>query len=103
MELAMRDDTENFLASLKLNEPPLPMTAPLRAVWHGLRAEWDLAHEIVQVEDDRESAWVHAWLHRIEGDLPNARYWYGRARKQMPAGTTQEEGAAIAAALLYSV
>ncbi|MDQ0394376.1 hypothetical protein [Labrys monachus] len=98
----MKDRAANFLASLRFEEPPAPMTAPLRAIWHGLRGEWDSAHEIVQAGSDQDSAWVHAWLHRVEGDLSNARYWYGRAQKQMPAGTTGEEGEAIAAALLQT-
>ena len=96
----MKDDVANFLASLQLKEPPASFTAPLQAIWHGLRGEWDLAHELVQAGPDRDSAWVHAWLHRIEGDFSNARYWYGRAGKEMPAVATGEEGAAMAAALL---
>jgi hypothetical protein len=93
-------DASDFLASLNQAEPPSSATPPLQALWHGLRGEWDRAHEIVQAGSDRDSALVHAWLHRIEGDLSNARYWYGRAGEQMQSGDTREEGCAIAAALL---
>jgi hypothetical protein len=80
--------------------PPADATPQLRALWHGLRGEWDAAHGIVQALEDKEAAWVHGWLHRIEGDLGNAGYWYRRAGKPMGSGDTGAEGRAIAAALL---
>jgi hypothetical protein len=98
----MAADISDFIASVKREEPPTPISPPLLAIWHGLRGEWDRAHSIVQAGDDRESDWVHAWLHRIEGDLSNARYWYSRAGRTMPAGSTQEEGAAIAGTFLQA-
>ena len=67
-------------ASIASEPPPLAMPM-LRAVWHGLRGDWEAAHELAQAQDDAEGAWVHAWLHRIEGDLGNADYWYRRARR----------------------
>lgn len=85
-----------FESSLEAATPPPGATPPLRALWHGLRGNWHVAHEIVQAEDDRDSAWVHAWLHRVEGDLANARYWYGRAGKPVARGETRAEGLAIA-------
>ena len=74
----------------------------LKAVWHGLREEWDAAHEIAQADDSPEGAWVHAWLHRIEGDLANAGYWYRRAHRPVAASDTAAEGREIAAVLLGS-
>jgi hypothetical protein len=56
----------------------------LRAVWHGLRGDWHAAHELAQAQDDADGAWVHAWLHRIEGDLGNADYWYRHAHRHAP-------------------
>ena len=57
----------------RLQDRDDPPAAPLlRALWLGLRGEWDAAHEIVQADDGAAAAWVHAWLHRIEGDAPNA-------------------------------
>lgn len=89
----------SFESSLSATAPPALATAPLRALWHGLRGEWNAAHEIVQAEDDRDSAWVHAWLHRVEGDLGNADYWYARAGKPADRGETRTEGLTIASAL----
>lgn len=81
--------------------PPAEAKPALRAVWHGLRGEWEVAHGIVQAhEGEADAAWVHAWLHRIEGDIGNAGYWYRRAGKPMARGDTDAEGRAIAAALL---
>ncbi|MBR0667333.1 hypothetical protein GXW71_23450 [Roseomonas hellenica] len=78
-------------------EPP---AAPLlRALWLGLRGEWTAAHEIAQAHDDANAAWVHAWLHRIEGDESNAAYWYRRAGKEVGQGSTDAEGEAIARTL----
>ena len=89
----------SFESSLSATTPPVQATSPLRALWHGLRGEWNIAHQIVQTEDDRDSAWVHAWLHRVEGDLGNAGYWYSRAGKPLARGDTRREGLTIASAL----
>jgi len=92
----------SFEASLDAPAPPADANPPLRALWHGLRGDWKAAHEIVQAEDDRESAWVHAWLHRVEGDLANAGYWYGRARRPIAGGETRAEALAIASEIQKS-
>ena len=95
----MADPYSAFVLSLDHDVPSV--AAPmLRAVWHGLRGEWDAAHELAQAQDDAEGAWVHAWLHRIEGDLPNSGYWYRRARRPAQHGDTREEGLEIARTLL---
>jgi len=96
------DPIDAFVLSLDLEEPPPLATAMLRAVWHGLRGDWDAAHELAQAQDDADGAWVHAWLHRIEGDLGNADYWYRRARRQARRDDTREEGLAIARELIRS-
>lgn len=88
-----------FEASLDAGTPPVDASPPLLALWHGLRGDWQGAHEIVQAQDDRDSAWVHAWLHRVEGDLANADYWYRRAGRPAASGDTPAEGFAIARAL----
>lgn len=96
----MNAEVTAFLDSLETDAAP-PAAAPLlRAVWHGLHADWQAAHRIAQDDASAEGAWVHAWLHRIEGDLANARYWYRRARRNVAEGDTREEGKAIAAFLL---
>ena len=79
--------------------PPTDATPMQRAVWHGLRGDWDAAHELAQAHDDVEAAWVHAWLHRIEGDLGNADYWYRRAGRPSRRDDTRAEGLEIARAL----
>lgn len=88
-----------FVRSLEDEAPP-SLTPMQRAVWHGLRGDWEAAHELAQAQDDAEGAWVHAWLHRIEGDLGNADYWYRRAGRAPQRGDTRAEGLDIAAALL---
>lgn len=89
-----------FLDSLKTASPPATASPLQRAVWYGLRGEWDAAHGIAQDDDSSDGAWVHGWLHRIEGDLDNAGYWYRRARRPAGEGDPGEEGRAIAAVLL---
>lgn len=70
---------EEFIASTKRDARPPQVAAALQALWHDARGDWDRAHQIAQDVSDRSGAWVHAYLHRKEGDLPNARYWYARA------------------------
>ncbi len=91
-------DIEDFEASRSGDAPPL--SPPLLAMWHAGRGEWDAAHRIVQAEDDTDSAWVHAYLHRRQGELGNARYWYRRAGRDEPAESPEQEGRAITLALL---
>lgn len=91
-------DIEHFEASLSGDAPPL--SPPLLALWHASRDEWDAAHRLVQAEGDADSAWVHAWLHRRQGDLGNARYWYRRAGRDEPAESPERERGAILRALL---
>ena len=78
-------------------EPPEP--APQAALWWAARGDWDLAHAVAQADDGADAAWVHAYLHRVEGDLDNAAYWYRRAGRPVATGPLEPEWAAIAAAL----
>jgi len=80
--------------------PPACLTGPVLALWWDARGDWTRAHEAAQVGEDADSAWVHAYLHRREGDLANADYWYRRAGRRRPAEPLEAEWAAIAAALL---
>jgi hypothetical protein len=96
----MNAEVAAFVDSLKTGTPPAVAVPLLRAVWYGLRGEWEAAHQIAQDDTSAEGAWVHAWLHRIEGDLDNARYWYGRARREVAEGDLRDEGKTIAAFLL---
>jgi hypothetical protein len=89
----------SFLASIQSGDPP-PPSAPLRALRLDARGDWDGAHKCVDVREDKDSCWVHAYLHRKEGDLSNARYWYARAGRPLCEGPLEEEWREIAAALL---
>jgi len=93
------DAIQSFVASLQHDEPPPSATPMLRAVWHGLRGDWHAAHELAQAQDDAEGAWVHAWLHRIEGDRGNADYWYRRAGRPSRTDDVRDEGLEIARAI----
>lgn len=66
-----------------LTETSIPpgLSTPLQALWHEAKGDWKKAHHLVQDESSSAAAWVHAHLHRKEGDLSNARYWYSRAGK----------------------
>jgi hypothetical protein len=96
----MNAEVDAFLDSVSTGTPPVAATPLLRAVWHGMRGEWEAAHHIAQDDASVEGAWVHAWLHRIEGDTANARYWYRRAQRNVAEGDLREEGKTIAAFLL---
>jgi len=70
---------DNFSNSLSDNQPPSSVSAYLQALWYDGKGDWEQAHEIIQDIEDAKAAWVHAYLHRKEGDNGNARYWYNRA------------------------
>jgi hypothetical protein len=94
-------DLPTFTASLRGDSAPAGLDQPLTALWHAARGEWDAAHRIVQRrEGDPPHDWVHAHLHRVEGDLGNAGYWYRRAGKPVARGDLDAERDAIVAALL---
>ena len=92
-------DIEAFRSSLSAPEPPA-LSPALRALWLDARGNWDGAHEAAQAGEGGAGDWVHAYLHRKEGDAGNAAYWYRRARKPVCKASLDEEWAAIADALL---
>jgi len=89
-----------FQRSLTAKTAPRGLAPPLAALWWAQKGDWDKAHKIVMDEGGRDAAWVHAWLHRVEGDAGNAAYWYRQAKRPVASGTHDAEWAAIAAALL---
>jgi len=93
-------DFAAFRSSLTADRPPRGLTTPLKALWWAARDDWAKAHEIAQAEDDAPCAWVHAYLHRVEGDASNAGYWYRRAGRPAGKGALTAEWEAIARALL---
>ncbi len=84
-------DFATFKDSLKDNIPPSGLTAPLQSLWHDGKGDWKTAHDLINDLDDKQSAHVHAYLHRKEGDLWNADYWYRRAGKRRPDVALLEE------------
>ena len=92
----------DFKASLSGAAPAPQFDAPLAALWWAAKGNWDEAHRIVQDEPTADAAWVHAYLHRVEGDLSNASYWYRRARQPVAAGPLETEWERITSALLGS-
>ena len=81
-------------------EPPDRLSPALKTLWHLARGEWDAAHRCAQSRNDRDGAWVHAHVHRVEGDSANANYWYRRAERPPPEVSLDDEWQAIATALL---
>jgi hypothetical protein len=91
---------DTFRQSLAASEPPPDLDRPLQGLWWDAKGEWDRAHARAQEEDTPESAWVHAYLHRKEGDLANAAYWYRRAGRPMPQDNLDAEWLTIVTELL---
>ena len=91
---------QEFQDSLAGSEPPSGTSLALQAMWHDANGKWDEAHRLAQAEDDRIGAWVHAYLHRVEGDLSNAAYWYRRADRPVCQETLEQEWDEIVSALL---
>ncbi|ART80297.1 hypothetical protein [Oceanisphaera avium] len=90
---------KEFQASLKQATPPHGLSDALKALWLDANQQWEDAHEVIRDNTDPASAWVHAYLHHVEGVLWNADYWYGRAKKKRPNCSTQDEWQQIVQAL----
>jgi hypothetical protein len=87
--------------SLSSETPPEGVARAVIALWHDARGDWNEAHRVAQdVPDGQGGAWVHAYLHRKEGDGDNAAYWYRRAAQPIARDTLDEEWERIATALL---
>ena len=87
-------------SSLDKKAPPTSLHLALQALWWDAKGDWKKAHECAQAkEGDPSCDWVHAYLHRKEGDASNARYWYGQAGKPVAANAIADEWRAIVEAL----
>jgi hypothetical protein len=93
-------DLAAFRASLSSTSPPSDLSPALRALWQDARGDWDGAHDAAQADEGGAGDWVHAYLHRKEGDAGNAAYWYRRARKPVCQTSLDDEWEIIAKALL---
>jgi hypothetical protein len=89
-----------FKRSTSKDQPSANLSRPLLALWQDARGDWTAAHETAQEIEDATGSWIHAYLHRKEGDLGNARYWYQRAGKPESRASLDEEWEEIAGALL---
>jgi hypothetical protein len=89
----------DFRASLSGAAPAPSLAPPLAALWWAAKGDWDAAHKLVQDEDISDAAWVHAYLHRVEGDLGNAGYWYRQAGKPVARDSLEAEWERIVSAL----
>jgi hypothetical protein len=86
---------EEFRNSLVSDRPPAELSLSLAALWWDAKGDWKKAHESAQQDEGPAGAWVHAYLHRKEGDLSNAGYWYHRAGKPVPCMSLDKEWAEI--------
>ncbi len=81
----------DFKASLNSNQPDSSLSVQLKSLWYDGKGDWQKAHAQVDHLSDRASAWVHAYLHRKEGDVWNADYWYRQARQTRPDISLDQE------------
>jgi hypothetical protein len=93
-------NADDIKASLGSANPPENLNVLLQALWFDAKGDWESAHNIAQDVHTAEGSWVHAYLHRKEGDLANASYWYHRARKPVSVVSLSEEWRNIADALI---
>lgn len=84
-------DLAAFRESLTADAPPAELGIPMQALWWDAKGDWDKAHALADRRHDATGSWVHAYLHRKEGDRGNAGYWYQRAGKDMPARLSLDE------------
>jgi hypothetical protein len=91
-----------FKQSLSQTEAPINLSLPLKSLWYDAKGDWHTAHDLINDLEDKTSSWVHAYLHRKEGDIGNAGYWYRRAGKPVSTLSLQDEWTELAKALSAS-
>ena len=91
---------EEFVSSLQNQTEPARLPNLLQALWYDGKGKWDIAHKIAQSVFDENGSWIHAYLHRKEGDLANASYWYSNAGKELPQISLVDEWTQITKKLL---
>lgn len=93
-------DLKDFKESISQNEPPKDLSVYLKPLWFDAKGDWEKAHALIQDVTDKNAAWIHAYLHRKEGDIFNADYWYSRAGKKRSDISLEKEWEEIAEELL---
>lgn len=91
---------QEFKSSLSEATLPDNLSTLLQSLWHDGRGDWEAAHNLAQDVSSGDGSWVHAYLHRKEGDTANASYWYHRAKRKMPAYSLEKEWEEIVAYFL---
>ena len=91
---------DEFRQSLSESHPPAGLTFALAGLWWDAKGDWTRAHESAQQDEGRDGSWVHAYLHRKEGDQSNAAYWYSRAGKPVCRESLDAEWMSIATTLV---
>lgn len=91
---------DSYHNSLSQAHPPAGLSNSLLALWQDAKGNWQAAHDLVDGTPGTEAAWIHAYLHRVEGDIWNADYWYRRANRVRPEVSLKEEWEAIVRDLL---
>jgi len=91
---------QEFRSSLQGESAPDALSPALRAMWEDAKGNWSAAHAIAQDIEDRTGSWIHAYLHRKEGELTNAAYWYRRAERPAETDSLDHEWARIVSSLL---
>lgn len=82
---------EDFKKSLTHSKPPENISKVLLSLWYDGKGDWEASHDIAQDIHDEKGSLIHAFLHRKEGDLSNASYWYSKAGRRMPDHSIKEE------------
>jgi hypothetical protein len=91
---------EEFRQSQAGEEPPRHLSFALAGLWWDGKGKWEQAHESAQQDEGPAGSWVHAYLHRKEGDSSNAAYWYRRAGKPASQSPLEQEWLEITQSLL---
>jgi hypothetical protein len=81
----------DFRQSLTAAAPPAGSSIYLQSLWYDAKGNWEQAHTLIQDLTDKKAAWIHAYLHRCEGDVWNANYWYNKADQRMPGYSLEQE------------
>jgi len=93
--------TFNEFKTSLANETPSDMSPYLQSLWYDAKGNWERAHTIIQDIEDKDASWIHAYLHRKEGDIGNADYWYRLAGKKRTNVSLEEEWENITETLLH--